>query len=89
MPEISEEDRLRADLYNYPGPDARQSGGSDAFGTNGSGLSGDDSVSWEKAIMTLAKMARITKPKTVESEFNKLFIGLGRGELLPYASLTT
>ncbi|MXW87070.1 MAG: molecular chaperone TorD family protein, partial [Boseongicola sp. SB0667_bin_21] len=25
-------------------------------------------------------------PKSVEAEFNRLFIGLGRGELLPYAS---
>ncbi|MEQ9673370.1 MAG: molecular chaperone TorD family protein, partial [Roseovarius indicus] len=39
-----------------------------------------------QAITTLARMAKVTKPKTVESEFNKLFIGLGRGELLPYAS---
>ncbi|MEL6782622.1 MAG: molecular chaperone TorD family protein, partial [Pseudomonadota bacterium] len=34
----------------------------------------------------LAKLAKVTKPKAAESEFNKLFIGLGRGELLPFAS---
>ena len=34
----------------------------------------------------LARVARVSKPKSVDKEFNKLFIGLGRGELLPYAS---
>jgi len=28
----------------------------------------------------------VSTPRAVESEFNALFIGLGRGELLPYAS---
>ena len=34
----------------------------------------------------MSKLARVTKPKAAETEFNKLFIGLGRGELLPFAS---
>jgi TorA maturation chaperone TorD len=84
IPAIAEEDRLRADLYNFMGllmagpPD-------DMLLAQTAGLSGDDS-DLGQAIQTLAKMARISKPKAVESEFNKLFIGLGRGELLPYAS---
>jgi TorA maturation chaperone TorD len=49
------------------------------------GLSGDDS-DLGTAINALAKIASLSKPQTVEREFNKLFIGLGRGELLPYAS---
>lgn len=48
-------------------------------------LSGDDSELGQ-AVATLARVAKLSKPKAVESEFNKLFIGLGRGELLPYAS---
>ena len=28
----------------------------------------------------------MAKPKATETEFNKLFVGLGRGELLPFAS---
>jgi TorA maturation chaperone TorD len=48
-------------------------------------LSGDDSELGQ-AITTLAKVAALSKPRAVESEFTKLFIGLGRGELLPYAS---
>ena len=84
QPQIAEEDRLRADLYNFLGlilagpPDQMLLGQT-------AGLSGDDS-DLGQAITTLAKMAKITRPKTIESEFNKLFIGLGRGELLPYAS---
>ena len=49
------------------------------------GLSGDDSPLGQ-ATSTLAKMAKLSKVKTVASEYSKLFIGLGRGELLPYAS---
>ncbi|MFY0620434.1 MAG: molecular chaperone TorD family protein [Pelagimonas sp.] len=81
---IAEEDRLRADLYNYLGL-MLANPADQMLLEQTSGLSGDDSE-LGKGIMTLAKMARITKAKTVESEFNKLFIGLGRGELLPYAS---
>ncbi|PYG30996.1 TorD/DmsD family molecular chaperone [Pelagimonas varians] len=83
-PQIAQEDRLRADLYNFVGlilagpPD-------ELLLAQTASLSGDDSE-LGKAISTLAKVAKITKPKAVESEYNKLFIGLGRGELLPYAS---
>ncbi|MCC1492934.1 molecular chaperone [Cognatishimia sp. F0-27] len=81
---ISEEDRLRADLYNFLGvilagpPD-------DMLLEQTAGLSGDDS-DLGQAITTLAKLAKVSKSKAVESEYTKLFIGLGRGELLPYAS---
>ena len=84
LPQIAEEDRLRADLYNYLGlilaapPD-------EMLLAQTAALSGDDS-DLGQAVGTLAQMARITKPKTVESEYNRLFVGLGRGELLPYAS---
>ncbi|SMX26263.1 chaperone protein TorD [Pelagimonas phthalicica] len=83
-PQIAAEDRLRADLYNYLGlilagpPD-------ELLIEQTASLSGDES-DLGKGINTLAKVAKITKPKAVESEYNKLFIGLGRGELLPYAS---
>lgn len=82
--QIAEEDRLRADLYNFLGlllagpPDEMQL-------AQTAGLSGD-ATEMGQAIGTLAKLAKVTKPKTATSEYNKLFIGLGRGELLPYAS---
>ena len=81
---IGSEDRLRADLYNFIGlilsapPDQ-------LLLDQCIGLSGDDS-DLGKAISSLSRVARVTNPKKVESEFNALFIGLGRGELLPYAS---
>ncbi|WP_147127779.1 TorD/DmsD family molecular chaperone [Shimia ponticola] len=82
--DIAPEDRQRADLYNFLGlllsnpPD-------ELLIAQVAGLAGDDSE-LGKAITTLAKLAKLSKPKTVQSEFNALFIGLGRGELLPYAS---
>ncbi|WP_245189103.1 TorD/DmsD family molecular chaperone [Mameliella alba] len=82
--QIAEEDRLRADLYNFlglllAGPP------NEMLLAQTAGLSGD-ATEMGQAIGTLAKLAKVTKPKTVTSEYNKLFIGLGRGELLPYAS---
>lgn len=81
---VADEDRLRADLYNFLGvllaapPDQM-------LLDQAAGLSGDDSPMGQ-AIAGLARVARVTKPQTAEREFNALFIGLGRGELLPYAS---
>lgn len=84
QPEILDEDRLRADLYNYLGlmlvgpPDQMLLDQTTA-------LSGDD-TDLGQAIQGLARVAKVSKPKAVQTEFNALFIGLGRGELLPYAS---
>ncbi|MEH6835777.1 MULTISPECIES: TorD/DmsD family molecular chaperone [Falsihalocynthiibacter] len=81
---IAEEDRLRADLYNYLGvllagpPD-------ELLLAQTAGLTGDSSPLGQ-AISGLARVAKVTKPKSALSEYNALFIGLGRGELLPYAS---
>lgn len=83
-PTIAEEDRLRADLYNFLG--LILSGPPDQLLLDQTaGLTGDDGPLGQ-AITTLAKMARITRPASVTREYNALFIGLGRGELLPYAS---
>jgi len=83
-PQIAEEDRLRADLYIFLGlllsaPPDRM------LLDQTAGLIGDDSE-LGRGVTALSKMARVSKPKSLESEYNKLFIGLGRGELLPYAS---
>lgn len=81
---VVSEDRLRADLYNFLG--LMLSGPPDQLLLDQCvGLSGDDS-DLGKAIGGLSRVAKVTKPKKVESEFNALFVGLGRGELLPYAS---
>jgi TorA maturation chaperone TorD len=81
---VASEDRLRADLYNFLG--LILSGPPDQILLDQcAGLSGDDSE-LGKAISGLSRVAKASKPSRVESEFNALFIGLGRGELLPYAS---
>lgn len=83
-PEIAEEDGLRADLYDYLG--LILSGPPDqALLAQTARLHGDES-NLGMAIAALARIASLSKPSTVESEFNALFIGVGRGELLPYAS---
>jgi TorA maturation chaperone TorD len=81
---IAPEDRQRADLYNFlglllAGPP------NEMLLEQCADLGGDDGP-LGTAINALAKIARLSKPAQVEREFNKLFIGLGRGELLPYAS---
>ena len=82
--QIADEDRQRADLYNFLG--LLLSGPPDEMLiAQVAGLEGDTS-DLGQAIATLAKVAKLSKPRALESEFNALFIGLGRGELLPYAS---
>jgi TorA maturation chaperone TorD len=84
MPAVSAVDRMRADLYNYLG--LMFSGPPDEMLlAQTAGLEGDDSTLGQ-AITQLARVAKVSKPKSVRSEYNALFIGLGRGELLPFAS---
>ena len=78
---IAEEDALRADLYDFlsallAGPPAK------ALLSQAAGLTGDDS-DLGKAIATLARVAKVTNEIGAEREFNALFIGLARGELMP------
>ncbi|MGH6944978.1 MAG: TorD/DmsD family molecular chaperone [Geminicoccaceae bacterium] len=50
-----------------------------------SGLTGDDSP-LGAALGNLGRVATRTTPAAVSDEYADLFIGVGRGELLPYAS---
>jgi len=81
---VSEEDRLRADMYNFMGLILSRPADQILL-EQSAALSGDDS-DLGTAINALSNIAALSKPAGVEREFNKLFIGLGRGELLPYAS---
>lgn len=83
-PEVPQEDRLRADLYDFLAALLARPTGQDLLAQT-AGLSGDDSP-LGKAISALARVAAQSGPEMVEREFNALFIGVGRGELLPYAS---
>ncbi len=81
---IPEEERLRADVYGMLAralaapPDA-------ALLAALAMLSGDDSEIGG-AFRALARAATATTAEAVAREYHDLFIGLGRGELLPYAS---
>ena len=83
-PEIAEEDRLRADLYDFLAamlarpPDR-------TLLDRAAALEGDDTPIG-RGVAALARVARATTETSARREFNALFIGVGRGELLPYAS---
>lgn len=80
----SGEDRLRADLYNYLG--LVMSRPMDRMTLDQTAALTGDASPLGRAIDELARLARDAEPVAVRREFNALFIGLGRGELLPYAS---
>jgi TorA maturation chaperone TorD len=46
----------------------------------------DDSDDLLVAMSTLGLSAKMLKPASIEDEYHQLFIGLGKGELVPYAS---
>ncbi|MEM6421154.1 MAG: molecular chaperone TorD family protein [Pseudomonadota bacterium] len=81
---VLEEDALRADLYALLSallakpPDR-------AMIERVAALGGDETVLGD-GIGALARVARVTTEKALDREFHHLFIGLGRGELLPYGS---
>ncbi len=81
---LSEDDILRADMYGFLArlllvrP-------TDRTLQEIAGLSGDRSPIGAE-INALADCARSMSAKTVSEEYDGLFIGLGRGELVPYGS---
>lgn len=82
--DIPEEDLLRADLYDYLGALLSNPPSGELLGKTAE-LAGDES-DLGQAISALARLAKVSKTSTAEREFNALFIGMARGELLPYAS---
>ncbi|VAV97363.1 Putative formate dehydrogenase-specific chaperone [hydrothermal vent metagenome] len=81
---IPEEDQLRADLYDFLSALLARPPGDELL-KQAAGLTGDDS-DLGQAISAMARVAALTGAKAVEREFNALFIGMARGELLPYGS---
>ncbi len=81
---IAPEDQMRADLYGYLAVMLSRPPQADLLAQTAALQGGDSELG--QAINALAKLAHHSKPAAVEREFNKLFVGLGRGELLPYAS---
>lgn len=82
--EIAEEDRLRADLYDFLG--VLLAGPPDQNLLDQTAALTGDETPLGTAVKALSRIAKLSKPQGIEREFNALFIGLGRGELLPYAS---
>lgn len=82
--DVSEEDRLRAVFYDFLG--ALLAGPPNkALLKKTAALDGDDSELGQ-AVSSMARIAAVTGPAAVEREFTALFIGVGRGELLPFSS---
>lgn len=82
--QISEEDQLRAGWYALLAQLLSREP-SEPLLTMLRGLEGDDS-DLGKGIRALAAAARGTTVETAKQEYFDLFIGIGQGELLPYAS---
>ncbi len=82
--EIAEEDRLRANWYSLLGRLLAAAPDADLLSVVG-GVKGDDS-DFGKALAGLAAAARGTSVDAVEQEYFDLFVGIGAGELNPYAS---
>lgn len=83
-PQISHEDILRSDLYAFLGT-LLAAPPTQAQLTQTAGLTGDDSDIGQ-GIAVLAKLAASRNAAAVRREYDALFIGLARGELLPYGS---
>ena len=83
-PQVSPEDHLRAELYDFLAA-LLANPPSDGLLRQTAKLTGDE-TNLGQGIQTLATLASKTSAKAAEREFNTLFIGIGRGELLPYAS---
>lgn len=81
---ITDEERARAQMYQLLG--VLLSGPPTGELLRGlASLKGDDTT-LGAASRTLAALAERTSPEDANREYNNLFIGVGRGELLPYAS---
>lgn len=82
--QISEEDQLRAGWYALLAQLLSREP-SEALLQMMRGLQGDESE-LGRGIKALAAAARGTSAETAKQEYFDLFVGLGQGELLPYAS---
>ena len=81
---IAEEDVHRADLYDLLGTLLARPPSAELL-ERVAGLHGGEGPLGE-SVAALARLARQTAPQVVRAEYDALFIGLVRGELLPYAS---
>lgn len=83
-PLVVPEDQVRASLYALLGSLLLQVPGQATL-ERLAGLEGSEG-DIGSAVQTLSQIAKSLNPASAEREFNVLFIGVGRGEVLPYAS---
>ena len=83
-PIISEEDALRADMYDFLASLLRKEP-SDELIHKVSQLEGDETPIGS-ACLTLAHLAKTLDNGLIRNEYVDIFIGVGRGEVLPFAS---
>ena len=81
---ISEEDLLRVDMYDFLASLLR-SEPSDELLEKVTKLQGDDTPIGS-ACVVLAHLAKTIDNGLIRNEYVKMFIGVGRGEILPFAS---
>ena len=81
---IDTEDQLRADMYSFLASLLRTEPNAELVNqlTN---LESDDSPIG-KSIKTLSKLASSMDLPTIRDEYVRIFVGVGRGEILPFAS---
>ena len=82
--DVSEEDVLRADMYDFLASLLRKEP-SDELIEKVSRLEGDESPIGS-ACLTLAHLAKTIDNGLIRNEYVEMFIGVGRGEILPFAS---
>lgn len=82
---VADEDILRADLYDLLAALLARPPERSLIDRVGA-LSGGDDTPLGEAVGAMARIARSATERALEREFHALFIGLARGELLPYAS---
>lgn len=81
---VTDEDRLRADIYRLLARFLTQPP-SQADLTFAKSLEGGDTAIGQ-GVRTFARIAGATETVEADDEYHALFIGVGRGELLPFAS---
>ena len=81
---INEEDQLRADMYSFLANLFRSEPNSELINQLKS-LESDESPIG-KSIKTLSKLAESLDLPTIRDEYVRIFVGVGRGEILPFAS---
>lgn len=81
---LAEEDRLRADFYGLLAALLARPPSAELLARVAALRGGDDPIG--AAVAALARIAGSIGPAAAAREYTALFIGLGRGELLPYAS---